>query len=145
MASWGNSRNYGNQGFQNQSFGYQGFNANNGFGGGQQAKKHSGAKLSKYTPTSGVNKGQQQYIVNAWMFRRKEGFTKITAVTTKHSKVTDKGWMGSVACTVISGNGQKSFYWGTMEQSTGKVVIADLGIVLSPKGGKGGYCGSFTK
>lgn len=108
-------------------------------------RKRSGAKMSKYTPTQGANKGQQQIIVNGWR-KNRQGFTKFTAVTTKFSKDGGKGWIGSIFVTVTNvSTGQESKYWGTMQSSTGKVVIDALGIVMNPKAPNGGYCGTFSK
>lgn len=111
-----------------------------------QSKKHSGAKSKKYTPTAGNNAGKSQIITNGWMYRRRTGLITYKCNTTSKSQLTDKGWIGSIACEVVNrATGQKSFYWGTMEASTGKVVINDLGIVINPKGGKGGYTGPFNQ
>lgn len=107
-----------------------------------KAPKHSGCKLSRYTPTQGANKGVQQSIVNGWMCHKGQPMLNFTAVTTSKSKLSDKGWYGSVAVTVINKSDMsKEFYWGTMEKATGKVIISDLGIVMNPKGGyKGVVC-----
>jgi len=145
MAYANNGGGYGyNQNYNNNRGGYN-RNGGGGYRNNQPAKKHSGAKTKKYMPTSGPNKGVEQTHTHGWMFRKRTGLVTFSCNTTKNSKLTDKGWYGSVAVTVTNvGTGQKSFYWGTMERSTGKVVVGDLGIVVSPKGGKGGYTGSFT-
>ncbi len=120
-------------------------NQYNGYPQPQNKKKHSGAKTKRYTPTQGTNKGVEMTHTHGWMFRKRTGLTTFSCNTTSKSKLKDSGWVGSIACEVVSENGQKSFYWGTMEYKTGKVVIADLGIVVSPKGGKGGYTGKFSQ
>lgn len=111
----------------------------------KDSKKHSGCSMKKYVPQEGPNKGHNQTIVNGWMYRKQTGLVKYKAITTQKSKDTGKGWAGHIAVSVIAPNGQKAFYWGTMELKTGKTVIRDLGIVMSPKGGRGGYVGSFTQ
>lgn len=109
-------------------------------------KKHSGATHKKYIPTSGPNKGQQQYCTYGWMYRKNIGLVTLMCVTTKNSRESEKGWLGSIACTLITKqSGLKSFWWGTMHKATGKVVINDLGIVLNPRAPRGGYCGTFMK
>lgn len=134
----GNGYGYGNNSYNRG--GYNNSNRNNA------PKKHSGAKSKKYTPTQGKNAGKSQIITNGWMFRRGVGLVTYKCNTTSASQLTEKGWIGSIACEVVNrAAGQKSFYWGTMEASTGKVVINDLGIVISPKGGKGGYTGPFNQ
>lgn len=141
----GRYNNYRNQdsNFRDFDFNTLQYRPRNGGGGG--GKKHSGCKVSRYVPKEGANKGQQQMIVNAWMYRRNGGLTTLRAVTTSKSKLTEKGWYGSIACELINKTtGQKSFYWGSMEKATGKVVISALGFVANPKGGKGGYFGSFS-
>lgn len=136
---YGNKRPYVPQD-QRQS--YQGNQS--GYNNQQPAKKHSGAKTKKYYPKTGGNAGVEMTHTHGWMYRRREGLTTFSCNTTSKSVLKESGWMGSIACEVISGNKQKSFYWGTMEYKTGKVVIDSLGLVISPKGGKGGYTGSFT-
>jgi hypothetical protein len=57
-----------------------------------------------------------------------------------------KVWITSIACTVTNKQVMtKQLYWGLMEKSTGKVIIQDLGIVLNPKGGKGGVVAEIGK
>ena len=105
--------------------------------------KHSGASFSHYVPTKGPNKGNNQYITNGW-FLRKGDFMKMKCVTTQKSILSDKGWMGSIACTMLNRTtGEEKFFWGTMHKATGKVVIDKLAMVLNPKAPNGGYCGTF--
>lgn len=137
-----NSNNGGNNRNGN-SFNGGGYNNNNG-GGNQPAKKHSGCKLYKWVPKDGPNKGKTMFGTLGWKYRKGQGLTKYKANMTSKSAVGDNGWCGSVAVELISATGQKSFYWGTMHVATGKVVINDLGEVMNPKGGKGGYVGSFS-
>ncbi len=107
-------------------------------------KKHSGAKTKKYFPTQGPNKGVEMIHTHGWMFRRGSGLTTFSCNTTQKSKLSEKGWIGSIAVEVVNHNTkQKEFYWGTMEAKTGKVVINELALVINPKGGKGGYTGTF--
>ncbi|MFI1773762.1 hypothetical protein [Thalassobellus citreus] len=114
---------------------------------GKNYTKKSGATHRTYIPTSSKspNKGKNQYITNGW-FLRKGDLMNVSCVTTTKSSVTPKGWMGHIACTVINKTtGEETFFWGSMQQSTGKVVIEKLSMVLSPKAPNGGYCGTFIR
>ena len=107
--------------------------------------KHSGATFSHYVPVKGPNKGNNQYVTNGW-FLRKGDLMKLKCITTKQSQLSDKGWMGSIACTLLNQNtGKERFFWGTMHKTTGKVVIDKLAMVLNPKAPNGGYCGTYIK
>lgn len=105
--------------------------------------KHSGAKLTRYTPQSGVNAGVEQHLVTGWRLANRE-LISIKAVTTNKSNLSEKGWFGSVAVTFTNTKtGQTSFHWGTMEKKTGKVVINEMAFVMNPKAKNGGYSGTF--
>ena len=139
-----NSNNYGNN---NRNNNYNGGNSRGNYGGGnrQQGAKKSGAKHSTYFPESGPNKGVEQHIVNAWMVRDKTLF-KITAVTTSKSKLSEKGYYGSVAVDIVNTKtGQKQFYWATMHKASGRVLISEMTLVINPKARNGGYCGTFLR
>lgn len=105
--------------------------------------KHSGAKLTRYFPEKGNNAGVEQYLVTGWRLANRE-LISIRCVTTSKSKLSEKGWYGSVACTLTNTKtGQTSFHWGTMQKATGKVVINALAMVINPKAKNGGYAGTF--
>jgi len=112
---------------------------------GQPYTKKSGATFSKYVPKKGPNRGKNQFITNGWFLRNKE-LMNISCVTTTKSKVTPKGWMGHIACSVLNKvTGEETFFWGAMQQSTGKVVIEKLSMVVNPASKNGGYCGTFIQ
>lgn len=140
------NNNYNNRGYGNGNRSY-GANGNNGYnnGYGQNSappKKHSGAKTKKYFPHSGPNKGVEQQLTSGWRLSNRE-LISFMCVTTQKSKLSEKGWLGSIACSVTNTKtGAKSFHWGTMEASTGKVVIDSMALVLNPKTN---YCGTFVK
>ena len=70
----------------------------------------------------------------------------IKCVTTEKSKLSEKGWFGSVACTMTNTKtGVTAFHWGTMEKKTGKVVIDTMAFVINPKAKNGGYAGTFLR
>lgn len=105
--------------------------------------KHSGAKLTRYFPKTGENAGVEQYLVTGWRLANRD-LISIRCVTTSKSKLSEKGWYGSVACTLTNTKtGQTSFHWGTMQKTTGKVVINALAMVINPKAKNGGYAGTF--
>ncbi len=105
--------------------------------------KHSGAKLTRYFPKNGVNAGVEQYLVTGWRLVDRQ-LISIRCVTTSKSKLSDKGWFGSVAVTLTNTKtGVQAFHWGTMQKTTGKVVINDLAMVINPKAKNGGYAGTF--
>jgi hypothetical protein len=123
----------------------KGYNQNNGYSQNQQKpiKKHSGAKTTKYTPKTGPNKGLEQHLTSGWRLANRE-LISIMCVTTSKSKLSDKGWFGSVACTLTNTKtGAKAFHWGTMQANTGKVVIDSMAMVINPKAKNGGYAGTF--
>lgn len=105
--------------------------------------KHSGAKHTTYTPESGNNKGQKQYLTTGWRLHGRD-LISIKAVTTSKSKESEKGWFGSIAVTFTNTKtGEVNFHWGTMEKRTGKVVVDKLAFVMNPKAKNGGYSGTY--
>ena len=133
MANRNNSGGRGNSGRNNN-------------GGGDQ-RKASGAGHTVYQPKSGPNAGNNQYLTHGWRKQKNGGdFIAVKCLTTSKSKVTDKGWMGHIACTFTNQQtGETNFHWGCMQKSTGKVVISSLMVVVNPKAPNGGYCGTFKK
>lgn len=136
--------NYNNKFKGNQNNGYQ----NNGYQGNQQqaqAVKHSGCKSTKYYPTTGPNKGVEQILTSGWRLSKGE-LISVRAVTTSKSRLSEKGWLGSIAVTFTNTKtGVMQFHWGTMQSSTGKVVIDKVAVVMNPKAKNGGYCGTYIK
>ena len=105
--------------------------------------KHSGAKTKRYFPTTGPNAGIEQTLTSGWRLAGRE-LISIRCVTTSKSKLSDKGWLGSIACKLTNTKtGVSAFHWGTMEHKTGKVVIDALSMVLNPKAKNGGYAGTY--
>jgi hypothetical protein len=123
--NYGNKPNYGNQ--------------------QKPTVKHSGAKTTRYFPTTGPNKGVEQTLTTGWRLSKGE-LISIRCVTTSKSKLSDKGWLGSVAVTMTNTKtGANSFHWGTMEHKTGKVVVDSMAFVINPKAKNGGYAGTYLK
>lgn len=105
--------------------------------------KHSGAKTTTYEPTTGNNKGNKQYLTTGWRLHKGD-LISIKAVTTEKSKLSEKGWFGSIAVTFTNTKtGEVNFHWGTMEKKSGKVVVDKLAFVMNPKAKNGGYAGTY--
>ena len=116
---------------------------NNNNNNEKQIVKHSGAKHTKYYPKTGPNAGVEQHLTSGWRLSNKE-LISIKALTTSKSKLSDKGWFGSVAVTMTNTKtGANSFHWGTMQEATGKVVIDSMAFVMNPKAKNGGYAGTY--
>lgn len=119
------------------------FEKKNSGGQKREVVKHSGAKTTKYFPKTGPNAGVEQYLTTGWRLAKGE-LISFRCVTTSKSKLSDKGWFGSVAVTMTNTKtGVQAFHWGTMHQSTGKVVIDSVAMVLNPKAKNGGYAGTY--
>lgn len=120
--------------------------SNNNQNNNAKPKKHSGAKKTTYFPKTGPNSGVEQFLTTGWRLNRNGELIAVKCVTTEKSKLSDKGWFGSVACTFTNTTtGASHFHWGTMHKSTGKVVVDKLAVVLNPKAPSGGYCGTYIK
>lgn len=111
----------------------------------KNGNKHSGATHTTYFPKEGKNKGVEQYITNGWKLSNGQ-LIKVSCVTTHKSKLGKKGWIGNIFCEVVNtSNGSVTYHYGTMQKSTGKVVIDKLNWVLNPKAPNGGYCGTYIR
>lgn len=109
-------------------------------GGTKATKKRSGAKFTRYANRDGV----ERFLTSGWRLIKGKDFITIKCVTTDKSVESEKGWLGSIACSIVNKDtGVKSFHWGTMEKKTGKVVINDLSMVINPRAKNGGYAGTF--
>lgn len=107
--------------------------------------KHSGCKTTTYEPTKGNNKGNKQYLTTGWRLHQRD-LISIKAVTTEKSKLSEKGWFGSIAVTFTNTKtGEVNFHWGTMEKKSGKVVVDKLAFVMNPKAKNGGYAGTYIQ
>jgi hypothetical protein len=117
----------------------------NNHGQNRPVVKHSGAKTTTYHPKTGPNAAVEQHLTTGWRLSKGE-LIAIKCVTTEKSKLSDKGWFGSIACTMTNTKtGVVAFHWGTMEKKSGKVVIDSMAFVINPKAKNGGYAGTFLK
>lgn len=137
---------------QHNSSGYRGFTKN--WSGGnsshypnaqeqvRQVKKHSGC-------TAGViGKGEYQgkRYLSGWKYSKRDGMVSFLAVpynkSTEHRSETGKVWIPYMV--KVQPKMQKEYIVsGLYDVQTNRVIIKELGIVMNPKGGRGGYCGSF--
>lgn len=122
------------------------YNSNNqNSNNNKQNVKHSGAKHTTYFPENGPNKGIEQHLTSGWRLSNRE-LISIKAVTTSKSRLSEKGWFGSIAVTFTNTKtGAEQFHWGTMQKSTGKVVVDSMAFVMNPKAKNGGYAGTFVR
>jgi hypothetical protein len=140
--SRGYSGNYGNNGGYRQFQTSQNFRNNQPgyYNQQQQPKKHSGCSM-------GIDKNGVEY-VRGWKFDRRSGLRSFYATSYKNTKeVTSKksgrvyeNWMVRVQLP----SGESFITGGLFERATGKVTISNLGFVMNPKGGRGGYVGTFS-
>lgn len=119
--------------------------------------KKSGCTTGRYTNKEYVNTSTGEVVkpdskpyTQGWKASKRIGLISIMCVPTAKSKVVEskrgKTWISSIACTVTNKQAMtRQLHWGLMEKSTGKVIIKDLGIVLNPKGGKGGVVAEIGK
>jgi hypothetical protein len=119
------------------------------FSGGIKTK-HSGCtsgtyeKDSKGLLCSGTTKINY---IRGWKYDKRNGlrsflacpYSKTKTITSGTGKVWEN-WMVKVTLC----DGQNLIMGGMYDVQSRKVIIKDLGFVMNPKGGKGGYVGSFV-
>lgn len=132
--SWSNNygNNYGNRGgYGNQNRSFQ--RSNN-----RPQKKRSGAKF-------GTDKNGNAY-VSGWKYDKTNGLRKFFASPYSGTKET-KSQSGKVWCNwfvqITLPSGEVIRTSGLMDKSTNKVIIPQLGFVMNPRGGAGGYTGPY--
>lgn len=139
--SYGKQNNYQDNNYQGKNYQPQPRYQNNQ----KPNVKHSGCKSTTYFPKTGPNSGVEQHLTTGWRLSKGE-LIAIKAVTTEKSKLSDKGWFGSIAVTFTNTKtGVTSFHWGTMQKNSGKVVIDSMAFVMNPKAKNGGYSGTFLR
>ena len=132
-----NNNNNGNRNYGNNNR----YNNNNNRNSGQQ-KKHSGCQTKK-----GKNDSGEYQVTYGCMFRKRVGLVNYFAKTYKGTKATKsetgRTWLNVVVEVTNKQAGTSNLYTGMMDAATGRVTIKQLGIVMSPKGGRGGYIGPY--
>lgn len=110
----------------------------------RQVVKHSGC-------TSGITKNTNKPYVRGWKYDKRNGLRSFIAgpyesknsTTNEHKSKTGRIWENWCVKITLS-DGQTILKSALYDQMTGKVIIKELGYVMNPKGGKGGYVGTFT-
>lgn len=128
------NRSYGNGGFNNsshRSFGKSGYNA---------PKKHSGCR-------SGQDKKGRAY-VSGWKYGKRSGLVSFFAApykgTSTHKSASGRVWQNWICKMQNKSTFEETITPCLYDQSTGKVIIKKLGFVMNPKGGRGGYVGTYV-
>ncbi|MDB5230437.1 MAG: hypothetical protein JWN76_1242 [Chitinophagaceae bacterium] len=107
--------------------------------GTSEQKKHSGCHAGK-------DKNDNPY-VQGWKYSRRDGMRSFLATPyskTKSVKSADSGIEWQNWMVKISQEGKLPQITGGMyNPATKKVIVKDLGYIMNPKGGKGGYVGTF--
>lgn len=133
--------NNSRDGYNRQSFskGYRNWRPD--WQGQQPAKKHSGAKF-------GYSNGEaDRPYVRGWKFDKTHGLRAFIAGPNKKTKrVTSKNgreWE-NWTCKATTPHGVQLFN-ALYDVQKKRVYINDLGIVMSPNGGTGGYTGPYFR
>ncbi|MBN8863275.1 MAG: hypothetical protein J0H92_07885 [Sphingobacteriales bacterium] len=134
---------YRSNGWNNGGGGYnRGFNRGGNYRPQQrQQKKHSGCKFG-YS-----NGDQERPHVRGWKFDKTHGMrafiagpNKKTKRTTSRSGQTWENWT-----VKVTGPHGVQLYNALYHHEKKRVYINDLGIVMSPNGGSGGYVGPYFR
>jgi hypothetical protein len=140
-----NSNFNNNRQYSSNNGGYQGnynYNNYNNYNN-RPKKKHSGCQ----TKTGQSKDGTKFHVTYGWMFRKGIGLVSYFAKTYKGTKSTTsqtgRTWLNVVVEVTNKQAGTSQLYTGMMEATSGRVTIKQLGIVMSPKGGRGGYVGPY--
>lgn len=121
---------------------------NNGGGNGykkggnnnnEKGPKHSGCKY-------GTDKNGNPY-VRGWKYDKRNGMRSFLATpyskTKAHKSAAGREWHNWMV--KIQPEGQpSSIVSGLYDPVSKKVIVPELGFVLNPKGGKGGYTGTYV-
>jgi hypothetical protein len=102
-------------------------------------KKHSGCK-------GGQDKKGRSY-VSGWKYSRRAGLVSFFAApykgTNSHKSENGRTWENWIVKIQNKSTMTESITTCLFDRSTGKVIIQKLGFVMNPKGGKGGYVGTY--
>lgn len=127
---------YNNQYRQNQN----NFRSNSGSFSPAPAKKHSGCK-------GGQDKKGRSY-VSGWKYSRRTGLVSFFAApykgTSTHKSNNGRVWENWIVKIQNKSTMQESIAPCLYDRTTGKVIIQKLGFVMNPKGGRGGYVGTYV-
>lgn len=134
----GGQRNWGNDQYQPSNYERNWYNRFPRVQRGGVQKKRSGC-------TAGMDKNGNPY-VRGWKATR-QGVISLFAFpykgTAKHESKNGREWH-NWCCKVRVGYGPEQIMTCLYDPMTRKVTIEQMGFVMNPKGGPGGYTGSFT-
>lgn len=138
--SYGSNRRGGGYSSAYSGGGYQ--RSNNRYNGGGSSQ---GSGKKKSGCTTGIGKNNQPY-VRGWKASRRFGMTTFFAAPYKgtHSVESKNGntWENWIL-KIQYENGQEKIKPCLYSPQTKRVICQDLGLVMNPKGGRGGYTGRF--
>lgn len=103
-------------------------------------KKKSGCKI-------GVSKNGRQYITG-WNVSKERGYITFIANRANDIEYSSRGgkiWHRYVVNISIKRTMEKRVVSGLFDIDSKKLIIKELGMVANPKGGRGGYFGTFNK
>ena len=134
---YNNNRNYNNNNYNNSGNGY---NNNRNSNRSSNQKKKSGCK-------SGLSNNENRTpYVQGWKADKTSGLRTFFAFPYKGTQEVEsktgrvyQNWM----CKVQFKDGRTELFTCLYEPQTQKVTISDLGYVMNPKGGRGGYVGPY--
>jgi hypothetical protein len=102
-------------------------------------KKHSGCK-------GGIDKKGRSY-VSGWKYSKRSGLVSLFAApykgTSTHKSENGRTWENWIVKLQNKSTMTETIMPCLFDRSTGKVIIQKLGFVMNPKGGKGGYVGTY--
>lgn len=105
-----------------------------------EPKKHSGCSAGL------SNNADKTPYVQGWKVDKENGLRKFFAFpykgTKQYTSETGKVWENWIV-EITPKDGRKWITTCLYDVQTRKVIINDLGFVMNPKGGKGGYVGTF--
>lgn len=137
MAYNNGNRNY-NNGYRSQGGYSSGGYDRGGYQNNRPQKKHSGCK-------SGTDRNGKPYL-QGWKYDKTNGLRKFYATPYNGTKETTSGsgkvWQNWFVRIQMS-DGSELKTSGLFDKQQNKVVINQLGFVMNPRGGAGGYVGPY--
>lgn len=132
------SRDYRNTNFNNNRGGNNRSRGNGNGYRGESRKKHSGCK-------SGTDKNGKPYI-QGWKYDKTNGLRRFYASPYSGTKQSTSGsgkvWENWFVRVQLP-NGQEMKTSGLFDKQQNKISIPQLGFVMNPRGGAGGYVGPY--
>lgn len=144
-SSYDRDRNNNNNGYNDRNYSASGNRSNYNNGGNRNSsapKKHSGCSAT--VASKGTYVGST--VVTGWNYSRRHGMVTFLAAPYSKSEVrtskTGRQWVNYMV-KVQPEKAASYIVSGLLEVATKRVIIKEMGMVMNPKGGRGGYCGKF--